>query len=100
MRESEVNASGVNVESFAEIFHSHGGTFDVPPGAPWADACLPEMLAGFGGFPEREIAGVVFFVAIIIDASAGFHSAEIDLGEFAVLWKFGDAVIDGTFAWV
>src|SRR6202050_5080921 len=97
MRKGEVYAAGVNVQSFAEIFHGHGGAFDVPAGTAGADAGLPEMLTGFGSFPEGEIAGVVFFVAIVIHAGAGFHSAEINFGALAVLRKFGDAVVDGTF---
>src|ERR1700733_15740546 len=98
MREGEVYAAGVNVTSFAEILHGHGGTFDVPAGTAWANAGLPEMLPGFGSFPEGEIAGVVFFVAIVIHAGAGVNSAEINFGELAVIRKFGDAVVDGTFA--
>src|SRR5579863_1246532 len=100
MREGEVNAAGVNVESFAEIFHGHGGAFDVPAGTAGADACLPEMFAGLGSFPEREIAGVVFLVAVVIHAGAGFHTSEVNFGEPAVFRKFGDPVVDGTFAWV
>src|ERR1700733_7850489 len=97
MREGEVYAAGVNVQSFAEIFHGHGGAFDVPAWTAGADAGLPEMLTRFGSFPEGEIAGIVFFVAIVIHAGASFHSAQINLGELAVIRKFSDAVVDGTF---
>src|SRR5580698_576609 len=55
------------------------------------------MFTGFGSFPESEIAGVVFFVAIIIHAGAGFHSADINFRKLAVIRKFGDAVVDRTF---
>src|ERR1700686_4253593 len=85
MREGQVYAAGVNVQSFAEIFHGHGGAFDVPAGSARADACLPEMLAGVGSFPESESAGVVFVVAIVVYAGAGFHSSDIYFGELAVI---------------
>ena len=65
VREGQVDAAGVDVQRFAEIFHGHGGALDVPAGTAGADARLPEMFAGFGRFPESEIAGVVFFVAIV-----------------------------------
>ena len=49
------------------------------PGRPGPIGCLPEMLAGLGSFPEREIADVVFFVPVGIGARARFHAADVDL---------------------
>ena len=68
------------------------------PGRPGPMRRFPEMFAGLGRFPQSEIARVVFFVAIVIHARAGLHSAEINFRELAVIRKFGNAVIDGTFA--
>src|SRR5712691_3412154 len=78
VRESEVDAAGVNIERFAQIFHGHGGALDVPAGAAAADGRVPEMLAGLGSFPEREIAGAFFFVAVVVDAGAGLNAADVD----------------------
>ena len=100
VREGEVHAAGVNVQRVAQIFHGHGGTFDMPAGAAGADARLPEMFAGLGGFPQREIAGVVLLVSVGIHARAGFDAAQIDLGKLAVIGKFRDAVVDGAVAGV
>src|SRR5713101_3794026 len=100
MREGEVDAAGVDVDRFAEIFHGHGGAFDVPAGAAAADGRVPKMLAGFGSFPEGEIAGALFFVAVVVDAGAGLDAGYIDFGELAVVGKFGDAVVDGALAGV
>src|SRR5712671_1587925 len=100
MREGEIDAAGVDVDGFAEIFHGHGGAFDVPAGTSAADRRVPEMLAGLGRFPEGEIAGALFFVAVVVDAGAGLDSGEIDFRELAVVGKFGDAVVDGAFAGV
>src|SRR5205823_6791978 len=43
MREGEVDAAGVNVECFAEIFHGHGRALDVPARTAGADGGFPEM---------------------------------------------------------
>ncbi len=98
MGERKVDATGVNVQRFAQIFHGHRGAFDMPAGAACPNRGLPEMFAGFWRFPQREIACAFFFVAIVVDASIHLHAAEIDLGEPAVILEFGDAVVDGAFA--
>src|SRR4029077_17169099 len=56
------------------------------------------MLAGLGRFPEREVASAFFLIAIVVYASASLDAADVDLREFAVVRKFGDAVVDRTFA--
>jgi hypothetical protein len=88
----------VNVQRFAEIFHGHGGTLDVPAGAAGTDGRFPKMFAGLGRFPEREIACAFFFVAVVVDAGAGLNAGQVDLGKFAVVGKFRDAVVDRAFA--
>src|SRR5215470_10349044 len=98
MGERQVDATGVNVQSLAKKFHGHRGALDVPAWAARADRSFPEMLARFRRFPERKIAGTFFFVAVDIDARTGLNAADIDLGKLAVLWKFGDAIVDRAFA--
>src|SRR5438552_2193602 len=100
MREGQINSAGVNVQGVAQIFHGHRGALDVPAGAAGTDRSLPEMLAGLGRFPEREVARAFFLIAIVIDARAGLDAAYVDLREFSVVRKFCDAVVDRTFAGV
>src|SRR2546429_427024 len=98
MREGEVDAAGVNVECFAEIFHGHGRALDVPARTAGADGGFPEMVAGLRRFPERKVSRTFFFVAVVVDARAGLNAGEIDFGEFSIVWKLGDAIVDRTFA--
>ena len=98
--EGEVHAAGVNVERLAEVAHGHGGAFDVPAGTAGADTGFPEMLAGLGSFPESEVAGVGLFVAVHVNAGAGLDAGHVNFREFAVIGKFRDAEVDGTFAGV
>jgi hypothetical protein len=51
MRKRKVDASGVNIERFTEVFHGHGGAFDVPARPAGADRSLPETFARLGRFP-------------------------------------------------
>ena len=55
------------------------------PGRPGPMARLPEKFARLGSFPEREIARVVFFVAIDIHARAGLHAGDVDFGKLSVV---------------
>src|SRR5437667_12760719 len=98
MREGEVDAAGVNVECFAEIFHGHGRALDVPATTAGADGGFPEMVAVLRRFPERKVSRTFSFVAVVVDARAGLNAGEIDFGEFSIVWKLGDAIVDRTFA--
>ena len=98
MREGQVDAAGVNVQRFAQIFHGHGGAFDVPAGAAGTDRVSQKCSPGFGRFPEREVAGAFLLVAIVVHARAGLDAADVNVGKFAVVRKFRDAVIDRAFA--
>ena len=100
MRESQIDAAAVNVQRVAQIFHGHGGAFDVPAGASRADRRLPEMFAGLGRFPQGEVARVVLVVAIHVHARAGLHAAHVDFRKLAVRRKFRDAEIGRAFAGV
>src|SRR6185369_1090474 len=96
MREDEIFAASVDVESVSEIFHRHGGALDVPAGAAGADLGVPECLAGFGSLPEGEVASLFFAEAVGINARAVFNVGEILLGKLAVLGELGDAEVIGA----
>jgi hypothetical protein len=98
MRESEVDTTGVNVQCFAEIFHSHGRALDVPAWAARADSRLPEMLAFFWRFPESKIANAFFFLAVVINARSFLNSGEVNIGKFSVGRKFCNPVVDRAIA--
>ena len=98
MRKGQVDAAAVNVQRVAQIFERHGRALDVPAGTSRPDRRLPEMLAGFGSFPQGEVARVVLVVAVHIHARAGLHPRHVNFGKFAVGWKFRDLVIRRAFA--
>src|SRR5579859_1091617 len=96
MGKNQVFSAQVNIEALAQILHGHDRALDVPAGAARSDAGLPLRLAGLGGLPQGEIAGVVFFVFIHIHSGAVFHSGEVFFRKLAVLGKFGDPKIVGA----
>src|SRR2546430_7524234 len=98
MREGEVDAAGMNVQRFAEIFHGHCRTFDVPTGTARADLRFPEMFAGLWRLPESKVARAFFFVTVVVDPRTGLNTGQIDFGKLSVSGKFRDAVVDRTFA--
>src|SRR5437660_10664040 len=71
MREGEVDAAGVNVDCFAEIFHGHGRALDVPARTAWADGGFPEVVAGLRRRPERNLSRNFFCVARVVEERAG-----------------------------
>ena len=98
VRKRQVNAARVDIQRFAKIFHGHRGALDVPAGTPRADGRFPEMLAGLGRLPQREIARVFLVVAIVIHARSRLYAGQVDLGELAVVREFRDAEIDRALA--
>ena len=68
------------------------------PGRPGPIGRLPEMFAGLGRFPEREVARVVLVVAVHIHARAGLHAGHINFRKLAVRRKFRDAKIGRSVA--
>src|SRR5215831_16001920 len=74
MRKREINPPRVNVQRFAEIFHGHGGAFDMPTGTAGADSCLPEVLTRLRGLPESKIARTFLFVAVVVHPSADLNA--------------------------
>src|ERR1700722_6928665 len=93
MWENEILASSVKIETLAQFFHRHHGTLQMPPRPAGANHRAPGSLAGFGGFPQCEIAGAVLIIFVHIYARAILHSSEIFLRELAILREFGDAEV-------
>src|SRR5512147_2650386 len=96
MREDKVFATSVNIERFAQLLHGHDGALDVPAGASRTYGRLPEMLAGFRRFPQREVARIVLFVFVNVDPRPVFHTSEIFLGKLAVFGELRDAEVVRT----
>ncbi len=96
MREHQVFAAGVQVERGAEILHRHRRALDVPAGTSWPERRLPMRLAGFGRFPEREIAGLFLVETVGVHTRAIFYMGEVLLRELAVGRKLGHAVVAGA----
>src|SRR5215472_6650039 len=96
MRKGEVDPAGMNIEGIAEILHRHGGALDVPAWTAGADARFPEVFAGFGCFPESEIARIFLVILIDVHARAGLNAAQIDFRKFAILREFGNAEVNGA----
>ena len=98
VREDQVDAAGMNVDGFAEVFQGHHGALDVPAGTAGAERRIPGNFALLGCLPEREIAGVRLFVLIHIDARTGDIAAEVAVRELAVAGEGGNPEVSGTFA--
>src|SRR5260370_4345872 len=82
MRKNQIDATGVQVESFAQIFHGHGRALDMPTGPAAPDAGVPGRFFWFvWGFPESEVARVFLLVLVRVHAFAGAIdvSGEVDL---------------------
>ena len=81
--EKQVLAAAVNVEGFAQVFHAHGGAFDVPAGTAHAPGGFPGGLARLLGFPEGEVGGVLFHL-VHVDARTGLQVVQVLAGQLAV----------------
>ena len=93
MRKDQVDAAGMDVQSFAKIFHGHHGAFDVPAGTAGADLAIPEWLVVLGRLPQHKIAGVGFVVLVTVHSGAGADAAEIVVRKLAVLRELRNPVI-------
>ena len=96
VRENQILAARMQIETLAEFLHGHDRALNVPARATWSDDALPRSLAGLGCFPECKVASVVFFVFVNINSRAVFHAGKISFGEFAVSRKFRNPEIIGT----
>ncbi len=94
--EDEIGAAAVNVKGVAEIILTHGGTLDMPAGAPRPPGAVPGGFPGFAGLPKGKIKRIVF-LQIDVDPGAGQHIVQAAPGELAVAGKFGHREIDVAF---
>ena len=93
MREGQVEAAAVDVEGGTEVFHAHGGAFDVPAGAALAPGRIPGRLAGLGGLPQSEIRRVTL-AGLLDGAGAGFLFFDAAVRELSVVGILGDFEVD------
>src|SRR6266705_1013560 len=97
MREDEIDAAGVNVKRFAEIFHGHRRALDVPARTTAANLSVPRRLIGTARlFPECEVARVLLLVAISVNPFTATHdvAGKVNLRKLAVFRKRADAIVD------
>src|SRR5258706_6586337 len=82
MRKNQIDATGVQVKSLAQIFHGHGRALDMPTSPAASDAGVPGRFFGFvWGFPESEVARVFLLAFVPVHAFAGPAdvSSQLDL---------------------
>src|SRR6516165_2111465 len=91
--ELQIQAAAVNVEGLPQVFHAHGGAFDVPAGPAFAPRTFPGRLPRLGALPQREIAGVALAVADL-DPRSRFQLFRIAIAELAVIRVAGDVEIN------
>ena len=96
MRENKITAATVEVEAFAQIFHTHGRAFDVPARTAFTPRAGPSRFTRFSSFPQSEVHGISFAV-VYVNASASHHIFQITTGKLAVMLEFFYAVIYVTF---
>src|SRR4030043_1998126 len=89
-------AARVNVECFAQIFHGHGGAFNVPAGSSLAYFCFPEDIAVslIPSFPQREISGFSFLVLGHFNAGACFELFSFELRKLSIIFELGYIIVD------
>ena len=87
MRENQVLAARMQIETRSQLRHRHHRALNMPPGTPRPNCRLPRSLARLGRFPQREIARAVFFVFVDIHARAVFHAGKIFFRQLTVLRK-------------
>src|SRR5688572_6606747 len=87
MGKDQIDATGMDIKSLAEILHRHRRTLDVPAGPPTSEFGIPCGLIRTGSrLPQREVARVFFFVLVGIDAFAGPGdvAGKVDLRQLTV----------------
>ena len=85
-----VDATGMNVDWFAEEGVDDGGTFKMPAGIAGATEKIPThgvVFAFANKFPDCKV-GRVFLFAGEFDASAGFQIFEVEMGEVGIPREF------------
>src|ERR671924_896479 len=74
MRKEEVDPATMKIERVAQVLHRHRRTFKVPAWPAVSKGSGPAGLPRiFRGLPQDEIAGLLLFVFVRIDASANLQ---------------------------
>ena len=85
MRKLQIDSAGMDVERLAQILHCHGGALQVPARPSRPERPRPMRLVFAAGFPQREIAGIVFLVFVLVDAGAGSDAFRVEPRELPVV---------------
>jgi hypothetical protein len=95
VREDQVGAAAMDVESLAQVALRHGRALEVPAGSPRAPRAVPRRLARLGSLPEREVVNVLL---VGIDLLARRHVVEPLMRQLAVLREAPHAEVDAAVA--
>ena len=88
VREAQVEPAAVDVEGLAEVPLRHRRALEVPARPAAAERGVPGgrlRLAGLGGLPQREVAGVALGVVVDRAVGRGDHVVDPLVGQRAVL---------------
>ena len=105
MREEVVDASGVDVERFAQVVHRHRRALEVPARPARSPRRIPyrhrPVGAGVAALPEDEVSRVILVVLLIPRGPAGGReSRAVDPSQPPVFRRTPDREVHGTLALV
>ena len=98
VRKNVVHAAAMDVDGLAEQSGSHSAALDVPTGPSFAPGALPanSTILPNPGLPKRKVGDGLLVVFVAGNPLAGTLTLEVDMGELPVVWKRGNAKIDGA----
>ena len=85
--------TGVNINRFAEMFHRHGGTLNMPPGSTLTPRAIPPRFLCLRFFPEIEIPADLPSVHQSQHEAPGKQILRLTMRELSIFRKVVDAVI-------
>src|SRR2546422_8419148 len=95
MRKEEIDPPAMKIKRFAKVLHRHRRTFKMPAWPAFAKrggpAGFPDI---FRCLPQDEIAGLLLFVLVGIDASAHLQFSLVESGEAAIGRKSRNAIVN------
>src|SRR3989338_2074907 len=78
MRKKQIDASGMDIKTLSQIFHTHRGALNMPPRAPFAERGRPRRFSFLFCFPQNKIFRASFFIFIGVGSvEAGSAFGEI-----------------------
>ena len=86
MRKNQIFAAHVNIDTWAEEFHTHGAALDVPARTAFAPRAGPEhaTIIGSAGLPKGEVGDSFLGVFVVGDALTLAHFLKIQFEQLAV----------------